>query len=59
MDSYYNQYTNQYRIYTTMNADKLASFRVDSDLWQQFQGHAKENNTNASALLAGGFHSPR
>ncbi|MFN4845894.1 MAG: hypothetical protein ACK468_20905 [Dolichospermum sp.] len=34
-----------------MNADKLASFRVDSDLWQQFQGHAKENNTNASALL--------
>jgi hypothetical protein len=51
MDSYYNQYRNQYRIYTTMNADKLASFRVDSDLWQQFQGHAKENNTNASALL--------
>ena len=34
-----------------MNADKLASFRVDSDLWQQFQGYAKENNTNASALL--------
>ena len=51
MDSYYNQYINQYRIYTAMNADKLASFRVDSDLWQQFQGHAKENNTNASALL--------
>ena len=51
IDSYYNQYNNQYRIYTIMNADKLASFRVDSDLWQQFQGHAKENNTNASALL--------
>ncbi len=51
MDSYYNLYINQYRIYTAMNADKLASFRVDSDLWQQFQGHAKENNTNASALL--------
>jgi len=34
-----------------MSADKLASFRVDSQLWEQFQGHAKENNTNASALL--------
>ncbi|MDM3850741.1 MAG: hypothetical protein PT118_18570 [Aphanizomenon gracile PMC644.10] len=34
-----------------MSADKLASFRVDSQLWEQFQSHAKENNTNASALL--------
>ena len=34
-----------------MSADKLASFRIDSQLWEQFQGHAKENNTNASALL--------
>lgn len=34
-----------------MNADKLASFRIDSKLWEQFQGYAKENNTNASALL--------
>ncbi|MDM3861773.1 MAG: hypothetical protein PT118_18490 [Aphanizomenon gracile PMC644.10] len=34
-----------------MSADKLASFRVDSQLWEQFQGYAKENNTNASALL--------
>jgi hypothetical protein len=34
-----------------MSADKLASFRVDGQLWEQFQSHAKENNTNASALL--------
>ena len=34
-----------------MSADKLASFRVDSQLWEQFQSYAKENNTNASALL--------
>ena len=34
-----------------MNADKLASFRIDSDLWQQFQSHAKENNVTATALL--------
>jgi hypothetical protein len=34
-----------------MSADKLASFRVDSQLWEQFQAYAKENNTNASALL--------
>jgi hypothetical protein len=36
-----------------MKADKLASFRVDSQLWEQFQAIAKENNTNASALLVG------
>lgn len=34
-----------------MSADKLASFRVDSELWQQFQAIAKNNGTNASALL--------
>lgn len=34
-----------------MNADKLASFRIDSKLWEQFQAYAKKNNTNASALL--------
>ena len=34
-----------------MKADKLASFRVDNDLWQQFQAIAKENNNTASALL--------
>jgi hypothetical protein len=36
-----------------MKADKLASFRVDSQLWEQFQGYAKENNNTASALLVG------
>jgi hypothetical protein len=51
MDSYYNQYINQYKIYTAMSADKLASFRVDSQLWEQFQGYAKENNVTATALL--------
>ena len=51
MDSFYNQYINQYRIYTAMSADKLASFRVDSQLWEQFQGHAKSQNTTATALL--------
>ena len=51
MDSYYNQYINQYRIYTAMSADKLASFRVDGQLWEQFQGYAKENNVTATALL--------
>ena len=34
-----------------MSADKLASFRVDSQLWELFQGHAKENNVTATALL--------
>ena len=34
-----------------MSADKLASFRVDSQLWEQFQSHAKENNVTATALL--------
>jgi hypothetical protein len=51
MDSYYNQYINQYRIYTAMSADKLASFRVDSQLWEQFQGYAKGQNNTATALL--------
>jgi hypothetical protein len=51
MDSYYNQYINQYRIYTAMSADKLASFRVDSQLWEQFQGYAKSQNNTATALL--------
>jgi hypothetical protein len=51
MDSFYNQYINQYKIYTVMSADKLASFRVDSQLWEQFQSHAKENNVTATALL--------
>ncbi|MBD2281326.1 hypothetical protein [Aphanizomenon flos-aquae] len=51
MDSYYNQYINQYKIYTVMSADKLASFRVDSQLWEQFQSYAKENNVTATALL--------
>ena len=36
-----------------MKADKLASFRIDNDLWQQFQAIAKENNNTASALLVG------
>jgi uncharacterized protein YukE len=36
-----------------MKADKLASFRVDSQLWEQFQAIAKENNNTASALLVG------
>jgi hypothetical protein len=34
-----------------MKADKLASFRIDSQLWEQFQAIAKENNNTASALL--------
>ena len=51
IDSYYNQYRNQYKIYTAMSADKLASFRVDSQLWEHFQGYAKENNVTATALL--------
>lgn len=51
MDSFYNQYIDQYKIYTVMSADKLASFRVDSQLWEQFQSHAKENNVTATALL--------
>ncbi|WP_193962614.1 hypothetical protein [Dolichospermum sp. LEGE 00246] len=34
-----------------MSADKLASFRVDGQLWEQFQGYAKENNVTATALL--------
>ena len=34
-----------------MSADKLASFRVDSQLWEQFQSYAKENNVTATALL--------
>ncbi|WP_168499276.1 hypothetical protein [Anabaena sp. UHCC 0204] len=34
-----------------MSADKLASFRVDSQLWEVFQGYAKENNVTATALL--------
>ena len=34
-----------------MKADKLASFRIDSQLWKQFQSYTEENNTNASALL--------
>ena len=34
-----------------MSADKLASFRVDSQLWELFQGYAKENNVTATALL--------
>jgi hypothetical protein len=34
-----------------MSADKLASFRVDGQLWEQFQGYAKENNVTATTLL--------
>ena len=34
-----------------MSADKLASFRVDSQLWEQFQGYAKSQNSTATALL--------
>ena len=34
-----------------MSADKLASFRVDSQLWEQFQGYAKSQNNTATALL--------
>ena len=34
-----------------MSADKLASFRIDNQLWQQFQDVAKSQNTTASALL--------
>ena len=34
-----------------MSADKLASFRIDSELWERFQGIAKAKNSNASALI--------
>ena len=30
---------------------KLATFRIDSDIWDKFQAKAKANGTNASALL--------
>jgi hypothetical protein len=30
---------------------KLATFRTDSDIWDSFQDKAKNNGTNASALL--------
>jgi len=33
--------------------NKLATFRIDNELWQQFQDIAKQNNTTASALLVG------
>ncbi|MFM5887797.1 MAG: hypothetical protein ACKOQS_05825 [Dolichospermum sp.] len=33
--------------------NKLATFRIDDELWQQFQDIAKQNNTTASALLVG------
>jgi len=33
--------------------NKLATFRVDGDVWQQFQDIARQNNTTASALLIG------
>jgi hypothetical protein len=36
-----------------MKADKLASFRIDNELWKQFQGIAATNSTTASALLVG------
>ena len=36
-----------------MKTDKLASFRVDSELWKQFQAIARDNGTTASALLVG------
>jgi len=36
-----------------MKADKLASFRIDSELWQQFQAIARDSDTTASALLVG------
>lgn len=32
---------------------KLATFRIDDELWQQFQDIAKQNGTTASALLVG------
>jgi len=34
-------------------ASKLATFRTDSDTWENFQAKAKANKTNASALLQG------
>jgi hypothetical protein len=33
--------------------NKLATFRVDGDIWQQFQDIARQNNTTATALLIG------
>ena len=32
-------------------ASKLATFRTDDEIWQDFQDKAKANGTNASALL--------
>jgi hypothetical protein len=34
-----------------MSESKLATFRTDSDTWENFQAKAKRNGTNASALL--------
>ena len=36
-----------------MKADKLASFRLNGELWEQFQDIAKNKNTTATALLIG------
>ncbi len=33
------------------SADKLASFRINADLWEDFQSFAKEKGFSASALL--------
>lgn len=34
-----------------MSESKLATFRIDSDVWEQFQAKAKTRETNASALI--------
>jgi len=34
-----------------MSTNKLATFRIDDEVWQLFQDKAKANGTNASALL--------
>jgi hypothetical protein len=36
-----------------MSSNKLATFRIDDEVWQLFQDKAKANGTNASALLQG------
>lgn len=36
-----------------MTSDKLASFRIDNALWEEFKKVATQNNTTATALLIG------
>ena len=38
---------------TTAKSQKLASFNIEVDDWEQFKVLARENHTNASRLLQG------